>query len=96
MIRVPYLSKVNIPTLAINGSIDLQVCPKQNLYRIEKLLKEGQNPQAHIVELEGINHALQHGVTGSPGEYATIEEAVAPEILELLTKWIHQVEANEK
>lgn len=87
----PYLSKVNVPTLAINGSIDLQVCPKQNLYRIEKALKEGNNPPLLTIELEGVNHALQHGITGSPNEYATIEETVAPEILELITRWIHQV-----
>jgi hypothetical protein len=34
---------------------------------------------------------LQHATTGSPLEYAQIEETVADEVLELVGKWLGQV-----
>ncbi|QVL54757.1 MAG: alpha/beta hydrolase [Simkaniaceae bacterium] len=82
------LSNVDVPVLALNGSLDLQVCPKQNLREIEKTLKEGKNPPAVILELKGLNHLFQTAKTGSPNEYIQIEETIAPEILELISNWI--------
>ena len=82
------LSKVTVPVLALNGSLDLQVCPKQNLHAIGKTLKEGKNPPAVILELDGLNHLFQTAKTGSPGEYIQIEETIAPEVLQLISNWI--------
>ena len=82
------LSKVDVPVLALNGSLDLQVCPKQNLRAIEKTLKEGKNPSAVILELEGLNHLFQTAKTGSPNEYIQIEETIAPQVLEIISNWI--------
>ena len=36
----PALRKVKVPVLALNGTLDLQVIPDQNLPEIEKALKE--------------------------------------------------------
>lgn len=82
------LSKVNVPVLAINGSLDMQVTPEQNLYSIESLLKSGKNPPAKIVEIKGLNHLLQTAETGHPAEYARIEETISPEVLNLISSWI--------
>jgi pimeloyl-ACP methyl ester carboxylesterase len=82
------LSEVDVPVLALNGSLDLQVCPKQNLRNIEKTLKEGKNPPAVILELDGLNHLFQTAKTGSPNEYIQIEETIAPEVLQLISNWI--------
>ena len=43
-----------------------------------------------IVELPGLNHLFQPATTGSPAEYATIEETVAPVALDLMSDWILQ------
>ena len=83
-----YLSQVKCPLLAINGSLDLQVPPKENLQAIEKALIFGGNPRYTIEELPGLNHLFQHATTGSPAEYAKIEETISPSALVLIGNWI--------
>ncbi len=86
----PTLRKVTCPVLALNGSLDLQVPADENLEEIRKALSEAGNTDVTITKLEGLNHLFQHATTGSPAEYMTIEETFAPEVLDLITKWIHQ------
>lgn len=83
-----YLSKIKIPLLALNGSLDLQVSAKQNLPMIEKALKKAGNKNYKIIELEGLNHLFQHAKTGALNEYAELEETIAPEVLEIIKDWI--------
>jgi uncharacterized protein len=40
--------------------------------------------RGRVEVLPGLNHMLQHATTGSPLEYAQIEETVAPEVLEIV------------
>jgi fermentation-respiration switch protein FrsA (DUF1100 family) len=82
------LRKVRCPVLAINGEKDLQVDPKQNLAPIEAALKAAGNTNYTVKELPGLNHLFQHCKTGAPSEYGTIEETMAPEVLELIFTWI--------
>ncbi len=84
----PALRKVSCPVLALNGEKDLQVSPKQNLPQIEAALREGGNKNVTIRELPGLNHLFQTASTGAPGEYATIEETIAPGVLTLIGDWI--------
>ncbi len=84
------LRKTHCPVLALNGEKDLQVPPKQNLPEIEKALKEAGNKDVTIKELPGLNHLFQHCTTGSPAEYAKIEETCSPEVLEIMTSWIRE------
>lgn len=86
----PTLRKVTCPVLALNGSLDLQVPADENLEEIRKALAEAGNTDVTITRLEGLNHLFQHATTGSPAEYMTIEETFAPEVLDLITKWIQQ------
>ncbi|MCX6268074.1 MAG: alpha/beta hydrolase [Bacteroidetes bacterium] len=85
-----YLSKVTCPLLAINGSMDLQVPPKENLEAIEKALIFGGNSSYRIEELSGLNHLFQTATTGSPAEYARNEETITPAALELMGKWLEE------
>jgi len=39
-------------------------------------------------ELPGLNHLLQTCATGAAGEFARIEETIAPPALELTTDWV--------
>ncbi len=82
------LRRVRCPALAINGEKDLQVDPKQNLAPIEAALKAAGNTNYTVKELPGLNHLFQHCKTGAPSEYGTIEETMAPEVLELIYAWI--------
>ena len=84
----PTLSKVSCPVLAINGSKDLQVSPKENLEAIEEALIAGGNKNYLIKELSDLNHIFQTAETGSPDEYARIEETISPVTLELIGDWI--------
>jgi fermentation-respiration switch protein FrsA (DUF1100 family) len=83
-----YLSKVTCPLLAVNGSLDLQVPPKENLQAIEKSLIFGGNSTYVVEELPGLNHLFQTATTGSPSEYSKIEETISPAALELIGNWM--------
>jgi pimeloyl-ACP methyl ester carboxylesterase len=82
------LRKVKQPVLAINGSLDLQVSAKDNLPVIEKALKDGGNKDVTATELPGLNHLFQTAKTGSPVEYAQIEETMSPVALKTIGDWI--------
>jgi fermentation-respiration switch protein FrsA (DUF1100 family) len=82
------LRKVACPVLAINGSLDLQVPPAQNLPAIRKALEEGGNKHFEVDELAGLNHLFQTAKTGSPAEYGEIEETISPVALDKMGSWI--------
>jgi fermentation-respiration switch protein FrsA (DUF1100 family) len=82
------LRHITIPTLVLNGEIDLVVSPKQNLPFIDEALKEAGNKDYTIIELPKLNHALQTCVIGSWDEYEQIEETIAPSALNIMTDWI--------
>lgn len=82
------LRKVTCPVLAINGSLDKQVLPSQNLPVIRKALQEAGNTHFEIDELPGLNHLFQTAKTGAPAEYAQIEETMSPVALERISNWI--------
>ncbi len=82
------LRKVKCPVLALGGSLDLQVPPKENLPEIEKALKAGGNTDATTKELPGLNHLFQEAKTGQVAEYATIDQTFSPTALDVLTIWL--------
>ncbi len=82
------LRKVKCPVLAIVGSKDLQVPPEQNIPAIRKALEDAGNQKFEIDELPGLNHLFQTAKTGSPAEYAQIEETISPIALEKIAAWV--------
>jgi len=84
----PTLAKVRIPVLAINGELDLQVPPNQNLPLMRQILEDSGNLDYTVEELPGLNHLFQTAVTGAPSEYVRIEETISPVALELMSQWI--------
>ena len=84
----PTLRQVQVPVLALNGALDLQVPPKQNLPEIAKALKAGGNKKVQIVELPKLNHLFQTTQTGAFSEYAKIEETMSPTALKIMSDWI--------
>jgi len=83
----PNLRAIRVPVLAMNGSLDQQVLPSENLAAIKAALKDDRD--ATIVELPALNHLFQTAKTGAVGEYADIEETVAPVALERMANWIN-------
>jgi alpha-beta hydrolase superfamily lysophospholipase len=80
------LSRIDTPVLALNGSLDVQVPPGQNLAAWREGLKG--NPDVTVTELPGLNHMFQTATTGARGEYRDIEETFAPAALALISGWI--------
>jgi fermentation-respiration switch protein FrsA (DUF1100 family) len=82
------LRKVTCPVLVLNGEKDKQVPPAQNLPAIRKALEQAGNKHFEIDELPSLNHLFQTAKTGSPSEYAQIEETIAPVALDKMSTWI--------
>ena len=85
----PTLRRVHVPVLALDGSLDLQVPPRQDLAAIDSALTQGGNHDHRVVELPGLNHLFQTAKTGSPTEYASISETFSPTALGLIADWIN-------
>lgn len=83
-----YLSKVTVPVLALNGTLDLQVAYDQNLPAIEEALQNAGNTNYKAMALEHLNHLFQKAETGMVAEYGTIEETIDPEVLKLMSDWL--------
>lgn len=83
-----YLSKIKIPVLAIDGSLDLQVSAKENLAGIKKSLIKAGNKHFETVEFDGLNHLMQTAKTGNPSEYSELEETISPKVLDKVSSWI--------
>lgn len=82
----PTLAQVTVPTLVLNGSLDVQVPAKENLAAAREALKNNSN--ATLMELPGMNHLLQEAKTGAPSEYNDIEETMSPTALKIITDWL--------
>ena len=82
----PALAQFRGPVLALNGSLDRQVLPEQNLSGIKNATLA--NRDVTILELPGLNHLFQTARTGGLGEYAAIEETLSPVALDAISKWI--------
>ena len=59
-----------------------------NASAVRSALAAAGNRDAEIEVLPGLNHLFQHAETGGIEEYGTIEETIAPEVLERIATWI--------
>lgn len=85
---VPALRKVKVPVLAMNGELDLQVDPTQNLPPIAGALNAAGNKDFTIKRFPKLNHLFQTSETGLPIEYARISETFSPVALKYMGDWI--------
>jgi fermentation-respiration switch protein FrsA (DUF1100 family) len=84
---VPDLKAVRCPVLALYGQKDLQVAAKENLPLMKSALDETGIRSVDVREMPELNHLFQHAYSGSPAEYAAIEETISPEVLRLTADW---------
>jgi pimeloyl-ACP methyl ester carboxylesterase len=80
------LRKLKTPTLVLYGSLDLQVPSNENLALMRTALKD--NKTVTFVEFPNLNHMFQTAKTGSPAEYAQIEETMSPVALKSIVDWV--------
>jgi uncharacterized protein len=85
---LPDLKRTKCPVLALFGEKDLQVPSKINLPMVQKAFQEGGNNQAEVKQLPELNHLFQHAYTGSPTEYAAIDETFSPDALKIISDWL--------
>ena len=83
-----YLSKVNVPVLAINGDRDIMVNCEQNLGNVKRYLQHNPDVTTHVVH--GINHLLLPCQKGTQDEYASITAPTSPEVLQTVYEWIRK------
>lgn len=82
------LRLLKCPVLALSGTKDVVVTPKENLPALHMALAD--NPRATIESVVGVNHMFQTSETGLPKEWATIDETIAPSALDRVSDWITQ------
>ena len=80
--------KTYCPALLLNGTKDLQVIALQNLPAYQKIIADYGKTNLTLHELPDLNHLFQHCETGAPNEYATIEETISPEVLEMIVDFV--------
>lgn len=93
---IPALEKVKCPVLALNGSKDVQVPPKEDLAGIKEALEKGGNKNFEVKEIPGLNHLFQEAKTGAPSEYASIEQTFSPKALKIIGDWILKIVKDKK
>lgn len=80
------ISKIAVPVLAINGTLDRQVIAEPNLQAVESLLPPSTPRQT--LAMPGLNHMLQTARTGMPAEYSMIDETISEDAISAIISWI--------
>ena len=84
------IRKVTCPTMALNGTLDLQVLSKDNLPVIKANLPY--NDKHLIKEYDSLNHLFQHCTPVTALNYGGIEETISEEVLRDMADWIMNLE----
>lgn len=84
------LRHIRTPVLALFGSKDMQVAAEPNSESMKKTFAAAGNRDVTLKTFDGLNHLFQQAGTGAPAEYSSIEETMAPVVLETTSQWILQ------
>lgn len=82
--------EVEVPILALNGTLDLQVSAEMNLDAIQAAVADGDG-DVRIVRLVGLNHLLQPAETGLPAEYGVIETTMDETAMKIMAEFIETI-----
>ena len=80
------IRKIACPTMALNGTLDMQVLSKDNLPVIKENLPA--NDKHLIKEYDSLNHLFQHCTPATSLSYGGIEETISEEVLHDIVAWI--------
>ena len=82
------LSTINVPVLAINGTLDFITDVQLALNKIEQGLQVAGNSDVTVVAIPNQNHWFQECKTGALAEYGAIQETMHDSTLQLIADWI--------
>lgn len=85
--------EVEVPVLAINGTLDTQVAADINLPAIEEAVRNG-GGSIEVVRLAGLNHMLQPAITGGPDEYGAIKTTMDEAAMAIIADFILEAPAR--
>jgi len=80
------IRQITCPTMALNGTLDLQVLSKDNLPVIKANLPH--NEKHLIKEYDSLNHLFQRCTPVTALNYGGIEETISEEVLRDVADWI--------
>ena len=80
------VKKLKVPAFIIYGEKDRQVPPSLNLDLARSL-----TPEAKVECYPGLNHLMQHAVTGNVEEYSSITETFSPQLLKDIADFIQSL-----
>lgn len=83
-----WLRRVERPVLLVLGGKDVQVDAESSQRAAEASMNPSLKGNSLTVVLPNMNHMLQTSRTGTLREYVLIEETIAPEVADLLAKWL--------
>jgi len=81
-------SQVSAPTLGVFGGKDVQVIAALEAPAMQAALDAAGNTDVTIVTLGDANHLFQTATTGAVGEYSSLEQAFAPDLMPLVVGWV--------
>lgn len=77
-----WIRRLGCPALVLYGGLDFQVSPEINAAPMR-----GMAPGADVRVYDGLNHLMQHAVTGMVDEYGKIEETISEDVLNDIVSW---------
>ncbi|MEM1120912.1 MAG: alpha/beta fold hydrolase [Bacteroidota bacterium] len=86
----PYLEKLTIPILALNGDQDTSVEAAANLRGIQQILERSGNNNFEVVPLKNVNHFFQESKDAKIESVYFNEITFSREALVKIEKWIQQ------
>ena len=85
------LNKITCPFFALNGTEDVQVLCDENLNGFFTHLNNVSPQDFEAKKYKGLNHLFQTCNTCSHLEYGSLEETIAPQVLDDMRDWILKV-----
>jgi pimeloyl-ACP methyl ester carboxylesterase len=82
----PYLQKLQVPLLALDGARDIQVPAGENIAALRQALTGKRD--ITLQELPGLNHLFQTCTRCTVEEYEAIDETIAPAVVQLVVDWV--------
>ncbi|WP_425408394.1 alpha/beta hydrolase family protein [Hyphococcus sp.] len=86
----PVYMAIDTPVLAIGGELDPVAPPEQHLAAIENYLARAPGRDVTVRIFPDVNHLMQSAKTGSPAEYAALENTLSDEVLDAINGWLGQ------
>ncbi|MET0635542.1 MAG: alpha/beta fold hydrolase [Chitinophagaceae bacterium] len=86
----PYLSKMKMKVLALNGDRDIQVVAESNMKGIRDAFAAGGNKGTTTLILPGLNHLFQTCTKCTVPEYGELQETFSPIAMKEINEWINR------